>query len=78
MRTTIDIADELFRQVKRRAADRGVTLRDIVEAALRGYLSGRHPTEGYKLEWRTERGRILPGVHLDDRDALFDLMDGRR
>jgi Arc/MetJ family transcription regulator len=78
MRTTIDIADELFRQAKRRAADQGVTLREIVEAALRNYFSGRRPSAGYKLAWRTERGRILPGVHLDDRDALFDLMDGGR
>jgi hypothetical protein len=78
MRTTIEIADELYRQAKRRAADRGVTLREIVEAALRGFLSGGRRPAGYKLEWRTDRGRVLPGVDLDDRDALFDLMDGRR
>lgn len=78
MRTTIEIADELFRQAKRRAADQGVTFREVVETALRGYLSGRRETTRYKLAWRTERGRMRPGVDLDDRDALFDLMDGRR
>jgi Arc/MetJ family transcription regulator len=78
MRTTIDISDELFRQAKKKAAAEGSTLRDIVEAALRVYLTPRSKRKGYKLRWRTERGRLQPGVNLDDRDALFDLMDGRK
>ena len=77
MRTTMDISDELFRQAKKRAADEGIPLRDVVEAALQSYLSRRTKRAGYKLRWRTDRGRLLPGVNLDDRDALFDLMDGR-
>ena len=78
MRTTIDISDDLLRRAKRKAADTGVALRHIVEAALRGYLGGRSKGETYRLRWRTERGRLQPGVNLDDRDHLFDLMDGRR
>ena len=31
----------------------------------------------YKLRWHTERGQLLPGVRLDDRDVMFDLMEGR-
>jgi hypothetical protein len=77
MRTTIDISDELLRLAKKRAADEGATLRQVVEAALRLYLVKSPNRTGYKLSWRTERGRLLPGVRLDDRDALFDLMDGR-
>jgi len=77
MRTTIEIGDELFRQLKRRAADEGATIRQIVENALRVYLGKQTKDKAYRLKWRTERGRILPGVRLDDRDALFDLMDGR-
>lgn len=81
-RTTIDISDELLRQAKKKAADEGVPLRQVVESALRVYL-GKQPMEsGYQLRWRTERGRLLPGIRLDDRDALFDVMDavmdGRR
>jgi hypothetical protein len=41
------------------------------------YLLGRRGKGGYRLQWRPERGRIQPGVRLDDRDALFDLMEGR-
>jgi hypothetical protein len=78
MRTTIDISDELFRQAKKKAAAEGSTLRDIVEAALRVYLAAQSKPGSYKLRWRTEHGRLQPGVNLDDRDALFDLMDGRK
>jgi len=78
MRTTIEISDELFRRAKKRAAHEGTTLREVVDAALRTYLSRQTKRAGYKLQWRTESGRILPGVNLDDRDSLFDLMDGRK
>jgi len=78
MRTTIDISDELLRKAKRKAADAGVALRHVVEAALRSYLGGGVKGGAYRLRWRTERGRMQPGVNLDDRDHLFDLMDGRR
>lgn len=78
MRTTVEISDELFRLAKKRAADESAPLRQIIESGLRLYLSGqRRKTPGYKLRWRSEKGRILPGVSLTDRDALFDLMEGR-
>lgn len=77
MRTTLDISDELFRQLKRKAADEGATIRQVVESALRVYLGKQSKRKGYRLTWKTERGRLLPGVRLDDRDALFDLMDRR-
>lgn len=77
MRTTLDINDQLLRQAKKRAADEGTALRQVVETALCLYLQRRPRTAGYKLRWRTERGRLLPGVRLDDRDALFDLMEPR-
>lgn len=79
MRTTIDINDELFREAKRRAAKEGTPLRVIIENALRAHLGSRPAGQPrYRLRWRTESGRLQPGVRLDDRDALFDLMEGRR
>ncbi|MFQ5745579.1 MAG: type II toxin-antitoxin system VapB family antitoxin [Acidobacteriota bacterium] len=77
MRTTIEINDDLFRQAKKRAADEGSSLRRVVENALRQFLAARPPAERFELRWRTERGELQPGVNLDDRDALFDLMEGR-
>jgi len=78
MRTTLDIAGELLRQAKKRAADEGIPLKRLVESALRIYLGPRRKGSGYRLRWRTERGRLLPGVDLDDRDSLLEIMEGRR
>jgi hypothetical protein len=75
-RTTLTLHDDLLRDLKRRAAEEGCTLGALVERLLRSALAPtRRPK--FKLRWKTERGRIQPGVNLDDRDALWDLMDGR-
>ncbi len=54
VRTTIDLPDELFRALKKRAADEGVTLRDLFARACRRYL--REPSSkqvtGYRLKWK--------------------------
>lgn len=76
MRTTMDLPDELLRRAKKRAADERIPLRDVVEAALREYLSGKPKSTGYKFKWTPDKGELLPGVDLDDRDSLFDIMDG--
>lgn len=62
---------------KRRAAELGISLKELVERGLRQQLQTTPPKRGYRLRWRTESGRLQPGVTLEDRDALFDLMDGR-
>ena len=77
MRTTVELNDQLLRAAKQRAANEGIPLRRVIESALRTYLEGPSRRRGYKLQWRTEGGRLQPGVRLDDRDALFDLMEGR-
>ena len=78
MRTTLDISNELPRLAKKKAADDRGPLRQVVEVALRRYLTGPARRTGYRLRWRTESGTLQPGVNLDDRQSLFDLMDGRR
>ena len=78
MRTTLEISDEIFRRLKRKAADEGTTVRQVVEDALRIYLGKPKGWKNYQPRWRSERGKILPGVQLDDRNSLFDVMDGRR
>lgn len=78
MRTTIDINDELLRQVKRLAADENLSFKQLVERALRELVNNRSPNRGdYKLRWRTEQGRLMPGVRIEDRDSLFDRMGER-
>jgi hypothetical protein len=78
MRTTLDLNDEVFRLAKKKAAHDGVPFRDVVESALRLYLGKKTGKPGYKLHWKTEKGRLQPGVDLGDRDSLFDIMDGRK
>jgi len=75
MRTTIDLNDELMRQAKRRAADEGITFKNLVERALRAQLQGRHAKTGYRFVWHTEGGSDPPTVDIDNRVALYDFMD---
>jgi len=78
MRTTIDINDELYRDARKKAREEGIPLRELVERALRLQLkSGRRGDGAYRLSWKTERGRLRPGIDLADRRILFDLMDDR-
>ena len=78
MRTTLDLDDALFRDLKRSAAERGTTMRQLVNELLRRGLRNPKPKPKYRFKWKTQpRGRILPGVNLVDRKSLFDLLDGR-
>ncbi|HVS12621.1 MAG TPA: type II toxin-antitoxin system VapB family antitoxin [Thermoanaerobaculia bacterium] len=78
MRTTVEINDQLLREAKRRAALEGRPLRALIEDALRAMIQAPAAgTPGFRLSWRTESGRIQPGVRLDDRESLFDVMEGR-
>jgi hypothetical protein len=79
MRTTLDIDDALLAAAKRRAAEKGSTLTAFVEHALAAALARRGPGAArYRLEWKTHRGRLLPGTDVADRDRLLEVMEGRR
>jgi hypothetical protein len=78
MRTTLDLADDLVRRAKRRAADESTTLTAVIEGALRQYLAPARPGGGpFRLKLLTKRGRPVPGVDFADRDALYERMEGR-
>lgn len=78
MRTTVDLDDPLFRDLKRQAAERGVSLRELVNELLRRGLEVPRRRPKYRFRWKVDpRGTIQPGVRLNDRESLFDLMDGR-
>ncbi len=78
MRTTIELDDPLFRELKIEASRRGKTLRQVVNECLRRGLTPPQRKKKYVFRWKTgPRGRIQPGVRLDNRESLFDLMDGR-
>lgn len=78
MRTTLDLEDHLVRAVKKRAAGEGRTLTAVIEEALRRYLAPR-PRSGkpFRLRLLIKKGRLIAGVNLADRDALYERMEGR-
>lgn len=78
MRTTLDLEDSLLRAAKRRAAETGRTLTALIETALRELLRSEERAGEFHLEWTVVQGGAQAGVDLDDRDALFDRMDGVR
>ena len=49
MKTTIDIRDELLARAKRHALRRGLSLRAVVEEALRAFLAAPDVTEPYRM-----------------------------
>jgi Arc/MetJ family transcription regulator len=73
MKTTIEISDALLVAAKRAAAERGTTLRTIVEAGLRRYLEttvGGAQASPH-LRRCTFRGRGLqPGISESDWSRL--------
>ena len=75
-RTTIDIDDALLRELKGQAAREGRTLQSVVNERLRQRTTAS-PTPRFSLNLTGWHGDLRPGVDLCDRDALFDLMDGR-
>ncbi|MGB5550940.1 MAG: type II toxin-antitoxin system VapB family antitoxin [Thermoanaerobaculia bacterium] len=77
MRTTVRLDDDLLREAKRHAAEKGMTLTALLDQALREILASRARTpEPDRIELPSFKGRGLqPGVHLDDAAALLDLMD---
>jgi hypothetical protein len=75
-RTTLTIDNQLFLELKKKAAEEGRTLQAVMNDLLRRSLAAS-PREPYQLRLRGWKAAELPGVDLLDRDALFNLMDGR-
>jgi hypothetical protein len=78
MRTTLNLDDRLVEAAKRRAARERTTLTAVIDAALRQYLApARRPSRPFRLDLKVRSTKALPGVDLEDRGALYDLMEGR-
>ena len=79
MRTTLDLDDELVKEIKRRAADSGRTMTEVIEDTIREGLRPREKSsKPYRLRIPIVKGKLRPGVDLNDRDSLYDIMEGRR
>lgn len=74
MKTTIEISDALLRAAKRRADERGTTLRALVEEGLRSVLEEAPPRRAFALRDASVDGQGLqPGVREGSWERLADL-----
>jgi Arc/MetJ family transcription regulator len=76
MRTTISISDELLAAAKRRARERGLTLGEVVDAALQRELSEpdeRRETPAVPVFHGGTGPR--PGIDLTSNRALHEALD---
>ncbi len=75
MRTTLDINDHLLAEAKSQAALRGISLKALVEDALRERLHARRAAP-QTAELPTFSGAGLqPGVDLTDTASLLGIVD---
>jgi predicted transcriptional regulator len=78
MRTTVRLNDALLQEAKRYAAETNRTLTSVIEEALQEKLAKRDTsTEDKPFKLITAKGRLQPGVDLDNNAALLDVMEGR-
>lgn len=75
-RTTLKLDEAVLRRLKQQAAAEGSSLQDLANRLLRGGLA-RQERRPYTLALTGWEATTRAGVDLLDRDALFDLMDGR-
>ena len=73
MKTTLILPDNLVRTIKRRAAERGTTLSQVVAEALTRGLEAA-PTIDLPPLPTHRMGK--PKVDVADRNALYDAMEG--
>lgn len=79
MRTTLNLDDRVAQAAKRYAEQQDTTLTAVVDAALRQYLSSmRRGRREFRLDLHVRDTGPRAGVNLEDRDALYDLMEDRR
>jgi hypothetical protein len=76
MRTTVSISDELLAAAKQRARERGLTLGEVIDAALRRELAVAD-RRGDRPPVPVFRGGSgpRPGVDLTSNRALHELLD---
>ncbi len=78
MRTTLVIDDEVFRQAKIAAANRGSTLASVVEDGLRLLLAqapAAEPTERAPMPVSHDMRWVHAGIDIDDNSALLAALD---
>jgi hypothetical protein len=73
MKTTVELPDDLVIEVKKAAAERRTTIRDLVERGLRRELAAGTPRRRGRrgVRWVTVDGGLPPGLDVSDRAAMY-------
>lgn len=78
MKTTLYLDDRVVAAAKSHAEREGTTLTAVINTALRQFLArSRRSTERFTLRLHSRDTGSRPGVDLEDRASLYDLMDDR-
>ena len=77
-RTTIVLDDDVMELLKLQSVQNKTSMKELVNRYLREAFSNKKKRSRFKLEWKTYKGKLQPGVSLEDRDTLFEVMEGRR
>jgi hypothetical protein len=75
-RTTLDIDDRVLKQLKKTAADEGRTLQAVANDLLKRALRTQ-THQPFSLQLQGWAADLQPGVDIEDRDSLFDVLNGR-
>lgn len=75
MRTTINLPDELYSRLRDRAREHGRTVTAELEDAVRERLDMPRPRREPFVITPFPGTGTRPGVDLDDRSAVLDIMD---
>ncbi len=77
MRTTISIDDHLLLEAKRRAAERGQTLGELIEDHLREGFAHSQPRLRSPVKIPVYHGRsgVLPGIDVTSNASLLEAME---
>jgi hypothetical protein len=81
MKTTVELADELFVAAKKEAAERRTTLRQLIETGLRRELAGpeRRSADARKpIRWVSAKGGLPAGLDLADRARMSEWLAAER
>ena len=71
MKTTVELPEELFREVQRIARDEGVSMKSLMEEGLRAVLERHRSTSRFRLADASVAGH---GLHAEFQDASWDEM----
>ena len=77
MKATVNLDDRLYRKVKIKAAQDGVTVTSIFEAALERFLAESTSTDESRFELPLLKGEggLMPGVDLTHGETLYRILE---